>query len=280
MSTSDFYIYTSLDKSYSDMHTVPSSSSYTTITITCDASSYYKICSSNSNVYIKSLTLSYNNTTNYDSSTLTYSDYRINMSDFYDTYTPTNGTIRTIPSDITVNSDGTYTVNEYKTYTYASYSYAISQSNPDLYAYTDPVDVANYYMLFHTWPVNYVDKKKVNSAKDYFTSSNVRCVSEYSRTNGYATAVPYYYNSGFVYYELDLDLYGTYSTSSRGVGRLVVWKLGFDATNYDSNPVIVYTDDHYATFKEYLNYGQFGTRFNAETSPTSYSWCNNVTLVK
>ena len=44
--------------------------------------------------------------------------------------------------------------------------------------------------------------------------------------------------------------------------------------------VIVYTDDHYATFQEYNNYGSFGTRFNAERSVTSYKWSKPTTLLK
>ena len=74
----------------------------------------------------------------------------------------------------------------------------------------------------------------------------------------------------------------SYSSNSRGVGRVVGWQYGFDdakgATNYDDAPVCVYTDDHYATFLEYLNAGSFGVRFNAEMLRTPYVWGVSQTL--
>ena len=69
-----------------------------------------------------------------------------------------------------------------------------------------------------------------------------------------------------------------YSPNSRSVGRLVVFTNGFDSDGYSNSPVIVYTDDHYATFKEYNNAGEFLERFNAEINPTSYYWNNIKTL--
>ena len=279
-SDSDAYLLASLDKSYSEKYDIKRSSTFTTITLRISPASYFKICSTSSDFTINKLTIKYDNVTEVDKTELTYSDLRINMSDFYDTYTPTPGVVRKAPSKLNINDDGTYSVSEYKEYTYATSDWARSQSNPDQYAYTDPVDVANYYMLFHTWPANYGTKKGVKQLKNIFTSNKVRQVSEYSRQNGYATAVPYFYKDNFVYYELDIDVSGTYSTGSRGTGRLVVWNTGFNATNYDENPVIVFTDDHYATFKEFLNYSTFGERFNVEQAITSYSWCLNKTLKK
>jgi len=80
------------------------------------------------------------------------------------------------------------------------------------------------------------------------------------------------------YYELDFDVDGTYTTSSRGVGRLVAFQEGFEATGYSNKPVIVYTDDHYSTFMEYNNYGGFETRFNGESYAT-FHWINPLTTL-
>ena len=83
--------------------------------------------------------------------------------------------------------------------------------------------------------------------------------------------VPYNSN-GLVYYEFDIALDSSYRTNSRGVGRVVMFLNGFSATGYDSSPVAVYTDDHYATFQEFNNLGQFLPRFNAESRITNLSW--------
>lgn len=285
-SDSNFYIYTSSDRSYENSYEVESSGSFTTLNLTVEKSSFFKVISTTSNVYVQSIIITYDNqTSSSNTNYLTYSDSRINMQDFYTDYDNLEeGEERTIPSDITVNSDGTYTVNEYKTYTYHTYDYVLEHAvEAEDLALTDPYDVAAYYMLFHDFPVNYFYKNDLSDAKSYFSSSSLRQVSYYTRTDGYATSVPYQVKTGESYpeyYELDFDVNGYYTTSNRGVGRLVVWVYGFDATNYDSNPVIVYTDDHYATFKEYLNYGQFGTRFNSEQLATNYNWSLSQTLTK
>ena len=58
----------------------------------------------------------------------------------------------------------------------------------------------------------------------------------------------------------------------RGVGRVVAWENGWDSEGYDDSPVCVYTDDHYATFQEYMNTGAFGRRFDAERSLVFVRW--------
>lgn len=110
--------------------------------------------------------------------------------------------------------------------------------------------------------------------------NDARCVSTYERTDGYATAIPYQIGGSGkpLYHELDVALETSYSSNNRGVGRVVCWQYGFDASGYDSNPVAVYTDDHYATFQEYLNTGVYGTRFNAEMLLTPYIWGVNATV--
>lgn len=143
-------------------------------------------------------------------------------------------------------------------------------------ALTDPVDVANYYIALKEFPVNYFLKGSIPSEAYTTFGDYLRQVSEYNRTDGYAQAVPYrdadpYDGVNPYYYEFDIALPGLpYSTSNRGVGRVVIWQDGFDCTGYDYSPVAVYTDDHYATFQEFLNYGTYGERFNAEKSRTAY----------
>lgn len=191
----------------------------------------------------------------------------------------------TLPVEIEIGTD-TYSVTETREYTY--YSYEDVADRPDLAeaaAYTLPVDVANYFIAFGTYPANYVAKNQYRTAYSIF-GDQTRCVSSYSRTDGYATAVPYQPDSyGFpLYYECDIALDDTYSSSSRGVGRLVVWFYGFSpdkgAVSYNDSPVAVYTDDHYATFREYLNCGTFGPNFDAEMTKTMTRWSSPYTLTE
>lgn len=150
---------------------------------------------------------------------------------------------------------------------------------------TLPADVANYFIAFGTYPANYVAKNQYRTAYSIF-GDQTRCVSSYSRTDGYATAVPYQPDSygSPLYYECDIALDDTYSSSSRGVGRLVVWFYGFSpdkgAVSYNDSPVAVYTDDHYATFREYLNCGVFGPNFDAEMTKTMTRWSSPYTLTE
>ena len=80
-----------------------------------------------------------------------------------------------------------------------------------------------------------------------------------------------------MYHELDLDIDGSYSKDNRGSGRLVVWYYGFTSEGYDGSPVSVFTNDHYATFQEYMNDGTFGTKFNAEMVVTNYKFSPAIT---
>ena len=189
-----------------------------------------------------------------------------------------DGASFTLPVEVEKVGD-TYRVISEKTYYYYSYSYL--ENHPEaveLGTYTDPIDVANYFNAFHTYPANYVSKREYSSARSIF-GNDTRLWSYYERTDGYARTVPY--RNGEKgrprYYELDIDVDGNYSSSNRGVGRLVVWLDGWDVEGYDENPVTVYTDDHYATFQEYYNNGLFSHRFNAINSSrrsnfTNYYW--------
>ncbi len=277
-SLANFYLFYSNDKSYSSRIDVSLGSDNTVTLDLENVACFFKICATDSDVVLNYVTIYYNNKTKPSStSEMSYNASRINVSDFYSNYDNlSEGETRKIPSDIVINSDNSYTVTKYKSYTYHTLDYLSSHaSEASSLALTDPTDVANYYMLFHTWPLNYFEKNDLNTGSLYFGTNALRRVSKYTRTDGYATSVPYINASGTnypVYYELDFDASGYYTTNNRGVGRLVVWEDGFSSKNYDSNPVIVYTCDHYATFREYLNNGSYGTNFNAENHVTGYSF--------
>ncbi|MFA6620225.1 MAG: hypothetical protein WCS90_03735, partial [Bacilli bacterium] len=192
-----------------------------------------------------------------------------------------------VPTSIVPNGS-TYSVSASKTYTYYTYAAVSANSSlADAAAYTEPADVAAYFIAFKHYPANFVTSSNYATAYSYFRRKT-RCVSAYTRTDGYVTSVPYAPNGTSIaaYYECDIDLTGSYaassSSASRGVGRLVVFSGGFSsskgATAYDSSYTAVFTDDHYATFQEYYNYGaMFSTRVDAEQFRTSYRWgCPSV----
>ncbi len=176
---------------------------------------------------------------------------------------------------------GRYEVTQTKTYTYYDLDYV--EANPSAVqraAMLTPQDVAAYYAAFGEFPANYAAKNcDGNSWTDveWVFGEDTRYVSQYSRTDGYVQYVPYI-SSGLVYYEFDIDVNGLYGKSSRGVGRVVSFANGWNAAGYDDAPVSVYTDDHYATFQEYLNTGEFGERFDAERNPTFFEWSNPETI--
>ena len=246
---------------------------------------YFRFETGDATLYLNSMTIRYLNQSEANERTYALSGeglYRINPS--YYTGNLKEGASFTLPVEAE-KVGNSYRITSEKTYYYYSYSYLESHSElVDLGTYTDPIDVANYFNAFHTYPANYVSKSEYSSAKSIF-GTDTRIWSYYERTDGYATVVPYRNGEEGVprYYELDIDLDGSYSNSSRGVGRLVVWLDGWGVDNYDNNPVTVYTDDHYATFQEYYNNGNFSYRFNAITSSrrsnfTNYTWGAPITL--
>jgi len=274
----NFYLLYSNDKSYSNRIDILSSNNNVVTLELEENASYFKICSTTKDVTLNYVTVYYNDKTKVSNSEdLNYYQNKINLDDLYHEYDNLeDGLTRQIPSNIVINDNKTYSVTEYKEYTYHTLSYLEThKEEANSLALTDPVDVSNYYMLFHTWPLNYFEKEDLSFGATYFTSEKLRRVSPYSRIDGYATSVPYKNEPNKdtpIYYELDFDASGYYSTTNRGTGRLVVWHYGFTSDSYDTNPVIVYTDDHYATFKEYLNYGVFGQNFNAEKHSTGYKF--------
>lgn len=222
--------------------------------------------------------------------------YRINPT--VSKFNPNEGDTVTVP--VAINHDGSsYTVSKTKTYTYYSFDYVYdhqySLGDISRFAYTEPRDLAAFYTAFGTYPANYVvlannNRQPFYVAQDVF-GDDARMVQEFSLTGGYVRSVPWRPEPGTyapLYYELDIDLDGRYYTGARGVGRLVCYRYGFDdgEGNYDLSPTCVYTDDHYATFQEYLNTGEFGTRFNGyygisnatQSMRTNYVWGAPTTL--
>lgn len=267
-------------RGYSQTLASTGTSNWTTTTISCSITSrYFSIETNGEEASIKSITIGYNSSLSTNTLTTENNDYRIAPTVYSGTLTDGVSSI-SVPNNITV-AGNTYTINSYKTYTYYSYDYVSSHSGSlDLsaIAMTDPVDVANYYIAFHAIPANYGYRKTVSedcgdidSVKTLF-SSDARQISQYSRTDGYATAVPWNPQDGGstpVYYEFDIGLTSSYTPSSRGVGRVVMWVYGWSCYS-DEAPVAVYTDDHYTTFSEYLNDGIFGSRFDSQPSSDGY----------
>lgn len=286
-SANDAIIYYSKDLSFENSYVIPANSSYKELVFGLDGANYYRLEAFESDLLIKTIKFDYAETKTPISNDFSYDGIRINPQSYNNSSLVSGVTKRSIPTKIEYDGSN-YVVTETKEYTYydreEGLEYITTHGKDDNYykmVLTDPVDVANYYLLFEDFPINYMDKSDANFYYyDFeFFAPDIRCVSQYSRTNGYVTAIPLNMNNGsIVYYELDLKLDESYSPSSRGVGRLVVFTNGFVGEGYDTSPVIVYTDDHYATFNEFNNYGSFIKRFNAERNPTPYDWCNITTI--
>lgn len=170
----------------------------------------------------------------------------------------------------TVEAYVDYEHNVKKSYTYYSTEYAIANYDiREAATLTDPIDVANYYSIFGVAPANY--GPNLSSMRTYF-GTNARQSTFYNRTGGYATAIPNV-NASSGYYELDIALDSGYQTN-RGPGRIVAWRYGINNASYGNGSQIVchFTDDHYATFQEYNNLGQFLPRFNAEQRTACAVW--------
>ena len=169
----------------------------------------------------------------------------------------------TVPLETAYNeATDTYTVTRSKELTYYNLNYV--KNHPECAndaAITDPILICAYYTAFKAFPANFEVKNQTYKVEEVF-GSKARQVSPYTRTDGYARAVPCHL--GQSYYEFDVDIDGTYRTNSRGTGRVVAWETGWTGTGYDDSPVCIYTDDHYSTFIEYLNNGTWSNRFNAQ----------------
>ena len=194
---------------------------------------------------------------------------RINLKPYEGSLVPGVSQV-TYPTSVTYTDSG-YVVNEEKTYTYYTPAYVLENiSSMKDAMMVDPIDVINYYIAFNSFPANYAKSKNYREIFNIF-GLNARQYSTYSRTDGYVNAIPF---KGGEYHEFDIDLDGTYVSSSgkvnRGVGRVVIFENGFDAKGYNNVCVAVFTDTHYLTFQEYYNDGSFSSRFNAEGIYSAY----------
>ena len=260
----------SIDVGVESYKTLEGSSSYVTRSVSLDDVNFFKIMDNGSDAYVQSIVVHYDDSYNeYNTSKQTYSANRKGYSVYSGSYTP-GVTTKTMYISET----------ETKTYTYYTYAYVNANKgslNLDAIALTDPIDVCNYFEAFGCAPANYGQTNFTTTFRDGVSvpsrdnvkalfGNKARCMSKYNRTDGYAVAVPFNSGSGFAYYEFDIDTDGTYTVTSRQVGRVVAWDYGFSCySNFsDRLPVCVYTDDHYATFQEYNNMGGFSPRFDAE----------------
>ncbi len=251
---------------------------------------YFMIETGNSILNINNISIKYSNNSSLDDFDFISCGeglFRINPNTYNDTLISGVSKI-SMPIEVSYENDA-YKIIKSKTYTYYSYE-SIMQDNSlakDA-TYTNPIDVANYFIAFKTWPCNYYPYTKnikdlagnfdLYTAQDIF-QKDFRYVSYYTRTDGYVNYVPYAKGENGLpnYYELDIDLDGSYynedGSYTRGVGRLVLFADGFKEKGYDNSPVAIYTDDHYDTFQEYYNNGLFSYRFNAAYSYTPSNRC-------
>ena len=247
---------------------------------------YFKIEAGDCNLFINSISVEYESLSGstFALSNMGAGQYRVNPNK-YTGAKVAGETQVTVPISVSYGNSS-YTINSTKTYTYYTYSYVSNHTEVvDDASMTSPIDVANYYSIFGEFPANYVTSGNYKTAKSIF-ENKTRCRYEYSRTDGYATVVPWaeYGSTGKPkYYEMDIDLTGSYASGSnspnRGVGRLVIFMSGYAKTNYGngSYAVCLFTDDHYATFQEFNNLGDFLPRFNAERQVTGYRWSEPTT---
>lgn len=247
------------------------SESDNTLSFNIPESKYFRIETNGANLIIKSIKLgiAQGNVVDDGYGYYTKQEYRINPIKF-------SGELQSgvsyvdVPTSISVNKNSsTYIVNETKRLIYYDYDYVISNNlEPSEVSIIDPLEVALYYAAFNKAPVNYNESGSSNHS--YFGDYARRISSEYYRTDGYVNAL-----SGITptdgYIELDIGINGNYAIRSRGVGRIVVFYSGSTSSGYDNSPLLVYTDDHYATFREFLGY-DFSLPFDAQNQRTGNTY--------
>ena len=265
---------------YTESYELNYSVESTTVDITSlNDYAYFKVESGDCNLFIDNLYIIYHPEESEDfiTSGMGVNQYRASPSTYTNALEPGVTTVEAVTS-YTIDG-GEYVVTATKPYTY--YTYAYVSEHPECAndaSMITPEDVANYYSIFKEFPANYVTSSNYNAAKTIF-GDKTRCVSTYSRTDGYMTCFAgHYLNYGGTnaprYHEFDIALGNSYSSSNRGVGRVVAIESGFVDAAYGSGSdrVCYFTDDHYATFQEFNNLGQFLPRFNAESRITNLSW--------
>ncbi|MDY5669354.1 MAG: hypothetical protein SPF87_02800 [Bacilli bacterium] len=252
-------------------HELTYSESDITLSFNIPESKYFRIETNGANLIIKSIKLgiAQGNVVDDGYGYYTKQEYRINPIKF-------SGELQSgvsyvdVPTSISVNKNSsTYIVNETKRLTYYDYDYVTSNNlEPSEVSIIDPLEVALYYVAFNKAPVNYNESGSSNHS--YFGDYARRISSEYYRTDGYVNAL-----SGITptdgYIELDIGINGNYAIRSRGVGRIVVFYSGSTSLGYDNSPLLVYTDDHYATFREFLGY-DFSLPFDAQNQRTGNTY--------
>lgn len=282
------------ERDYNQYESLAYSTSFTSITIDLsgDDVNYIKLDGGDTTLTVKSVVIYYTGDNTPSGSTLITSgandnEYRIAPVTYSGSLVDGESYV-----DIPISFDtSTNTVLATKRYTYYSYDYVYQhQEVKDQAAMVDPVDVCNYFSAFGCAPANYGAQNTVDPLKDgndipsksrvnNLFGSDARCISQYSKTTGYATHVPYY---GFkpTYCELDIDTNGQYSVYDRQTGRIVAWYTGFQGSDYGNGSQIVcdYTDDHYFTFAEFNNFGGFMPRFNVEGGPVCKEWSSPTTI--
>ena len=269
------YLSYSSDKSFSNVVYLGKTSGTQTVNIKTNQHCLFRLQTRKGESKVESVKILYNKKGNdYNTDYKNYDEYRLDVP-YTDFDNISDGEKRVMPTKVTYNNGHVNIINK-KEYVYHTYDYLSNHpSEANDICLTDPVDIANYYLLFHDFPLNYQDQNDGSVPKNLS-----RAQSTYSRRNGYATSVPFKDGSGFVYFELDIDNTGRYypGKNGRGVGRIVIWENSFNFSEYNNHPVIVYTDDHYNTFREYMNDGSFGPRFKAEGHWATYTYTKPTTL--
>ncbi|MBO4855922.1 MAG: hypothetical protein J5511_00920 [Bacilli bacterium] len=255
---------------------IPYSISENTVTLNLTGTiNFIKIESGNTKLALNEFTVNYTNSgsASYTQVSAYTNNYRINPTQYTGTLVAGSTSV-TVPVSVSY-SGNTYTVLQTKTYTYYTTDYVANHPEvKDDAAMIDAADVANYWTIFGEAPANYALKGSTSQVNSIF-GSDARCVQEFNGVdypNGYARSLPDVIDT--TYYELDLNVDGNYSTSSRGVGRIVGWKYGFNNSAYGNGSYRVchFTDDHYATFQEFNNLGQFLSKFDAQQKCTGKKW--------
>lgn len=258
------------------------SSEFRYIQANCDKSSYFRIETLEQTLCINKVFVYYSGTVSNRQSYSSGQDaYRLNPT-VYDENLVDGVSSVDIPIDIKVKDDGTYEVVATKKLTYYSNEYVLNNPNvAQVASYTDPRDVAAYTIAFKVRPANYFYSFEDNSYARTVFGDKIRYYSEWDRTDGYVNAVPVSKDK-ISYCELDIDIGDSYTSASgkvtRGVGRVVVFFNGFIEEGYNTSPVAVYTDDHYATFQEYLNTGEFSRRFSVQSYCNAFDYGSAKTL--
>jgi len=148
----------------------------------------------------------------------------------------------------------------------------------DCYTYEE---VAEYYSTFRDFPPNYSMSKYPDDG-----DRTMRRISEYDtssyHSDSYIPSLGSLRDSPATYYELDIDLTGSYNAGAgkytRGKGRVVIVEGGLDEEGYETEPAIYFTLNHYGDFAEYYNYaGGFSSLFTGlESGKNSVSDAERV----